>query len=203
MENRDFLVTKDGKCEVFNSIIYREIPTHPYRLYRFLTEVEDILLKEQNDQTRLQKICPLVRLLLDTSPWLQTFYLEPSLDTGWSVLTLYEEPDFDLTVQIVTWLPGNISPIHNHGTWGIIALLSGLEKNTFWQIKNDTKFPEKIAQVGSQILEPGDIISFVPDAIHSVEPLGEEATITFNIYGETDFSQRFEFDTLTNSAKNF
>ena len=43
----------------------------------------------------------------------------------------------------------------------------------------------------------------MPEAIHSVEALGEEPIITFNIYGETDFSQRFEFDTLTNTAKNF
>ena len=43
----------------------------------------------------------------------------------------------------------------------------------------------------------------MPDAIHSVESLGDEPTITFNIYGETNFSQRFEFDTLTNTAKNF
>ncbi len=59
MKNRDFLVTKDGSCEIFNSIIHRQILIYPYRLYGFLTEVEDILLKEQNNQTRLQKICPL------------------------------------------------------------------------------------------------------------------------------------------------
>ncbi len=203
MENRDFLITNDGICQIFDSVVHREISAHPYRLYRLITEVEDIILTKQNDKIRLQEICQIVRLLLDSSPWLQVFYLEPSPDTGWSVLTLYEEPGFDLTVQIVAWLPGKVSPIHNHATWGVVALISGSEKNTFWRRTNDLKFPDQIKQVGSQILEPGDIMSLMPDAIHCVEPLGEEPTITFNIYGETDFSRRFEFDNVTNTAKNF
>ncbi|MGD1807297.1 hypothetical protein ACP6PL_17915 [Dapis sp. BLCC M126] len=55
-------------------------------------------------------------------------------------------------MEIVAWLPGNISPVHNYANWGIVALLSGLEKHTFWQQKKYRKFPNKIAQVGSQIL---------------------------------------------------
>ncbi|MEM1369934.1 MAG: cupin, partial [Cyanobacteria bacterium P01_H01_bin.15] len=40
-------------------------------------------------------------------------------------------------------------------------------------------------------------------AIHSVEPLGDEPAVTFNLYGETDFAQRFEFDALKHTAWNF
>jgi hypothetical protein len=43
---------------------------HPYRLYRFLTEVEDILAQTSDPQTQLQQIVPRVRYLLDHSPWI-------------------------------------------------------------------------------------------------------------------------------------
>jgi predicted metal-dependent enzyme (double-stranded beta helix superfamily) len=56
---------------------------------------------------------------------------------------------------------------------------------------------------GEITLEPGHIISFTPDAIHSVEAVGDEPTVTFNIYGETDPKERFEFDIVSKTAKKF
>ncbi|WP_414551747.1 cupin [Anabaena sp. CCY 0017] len=208
MLSQDWLVTDDGKCETWEqSPDDLELLTSQYRLYRFLTDLEDILHKCQSDASgersyrlRLQAICPLVRRLLTSSEWLQGEYLEPNPETGWSVLTLYDEPDFPLTVQTVAWLPGKVSPIHNHATWGVVALISGEEKNTIWRRTDQNGSIEK---AGDIILNPGEIIGFMPDAIHHVEALGDEPTISFNLYGETNYQQRFEFDPVTGTAKNF
>jgi predicted metal-dependent enzyme (double-stranded beta helix superfamily) len=201
MVSQDWLVIGDGKCEAWEeSANNLELSTGQYRLYRFLTDLEDILHKLKSDRHRLQAICPLVRRLLTCSEWLQGEYLEPDPETGWSVLTLYDEPDFPLTVQTVAWLPRRVSPIHNHATWGVVALISGEEKNTLWKRTDNNGGIEK---VGDIILTPGEIISFMPDAIHSVEAIGDEPTISFNLYGETDYDQRFEFDPVTCTAKNF
>ncbi|MEQ8466309.1 cupin [Coleofasciculus sp. E1-EBD-02] len=202
MESSDWLVTENGDCLACN-LQESEISTGYYRLYRFLTDVEDILESTKDDRQRLEQIRPLVRRLLTSSYWLQGEYREPNPDTGWSVLMLYDEPEFSLTVQTVVWLPGRVSPIHNHAAWGVVALISGEEKNTFWRRTTDSEFPDRIEKVGEQVLVPGDIISFMPDAIHHVEVMGEEPTITFNLYGKTDYQQRFEFDPITHTAKNF
>jgi predicted metal-dependent enzyme (double-stranded beta helix superfamily) len=199
----DWLVTADGQCEACEIPDNWEWSTKPYRLYRFLSDLEDILQDKSSDRERLAALRPLVRRLLTSSYWLLGEYLEPDPNTGWSVLTLYEEPDFPITVQTVAWLPGRFSPIHNHGAWGIVAVLSGWEKNRFWRRKNDSKFPDAIEQVGEQILEPGEMISFLPDAIHDVEAAGDEPVITFSVYGETNYKQRFEFDLMNHTAKNF
>lgn len=203
MENRDWLVQDDGSC------IACEIPNNwewsekPYRLYRFLTDLEDIIDTVEDDRQRLEAIRPLVRRLLTSSYWLQGEYREPNPETGWSVLMLYDEIDFPLTVQTVVWEPKKVSPIHNHATWGVVALISGEEKNTFWQRSGDRENRDRIEKVGEKILMPGDIISFTADAIHSVEAISEEPTISFNLYGETNYQQRFEFDIQNHSAKNF
>ena len=199
MPNQDWLLTDNGQCENCEIIEETELSANPYRLFRFLTNLEDILQSTNDDKQRLQKIRPLVRRLLNSSEWLHYEYLDPNPDRGWAVTTLYDEPDFPLTVQTVVWLPGSVSPIHNHATWGIVAILSGEEKNTFWKKVNQ----EQIEKAGELILSPGDIISLTPDAIHNVEVMGDEPTVSFNLYGETNYNQRFEFDLNNCTAANF
>jgi predicted metal-dependent enzyme (double-stranded beta helix superfamily) len=202
MESQNWLLTKDGNC-IALSLDELELPEKPYRLYRFLTELEHILDTVKDSRDRIRVITPLVRKLLTSSYWLQMAYTDPSLELGWSVHFLYEEYEFPLTIQMVAWLPGHVSPIHNHGTWGIVAIISGQEKNRFWQRSSRPGHSSAIEFVGEKILTSGDIIGFTPDAIHSVEPLGAEPVITFNLYGVTDYSQRFEFDPVTHTAKHF
>ncbi|MEM6404457.1 MAG: cupin [Cyanobacteria bacterium P01_D01_bin.116] len=201
MTNQDWLITDDGLCEAREIIEQDELSENPYRLFRFLTDLEDILQNTDDDKQRLEEIRPIVRRLLNSSEWLHYEYLEPDADTGWSVTTLYDEPDFPLTVQTVVWSPGSVSPIHNHGTWGVVAILSGEEKNTLWKQENPDN--KQIKKAGELILSPGDIISLTPDAIHNIEVIGDEPTVSFNLYGETNYDQRFEFDPINYTAANF
>lgn len=173
----------------------------PYRLYRFLTDLEDILATHSHPAMILDCVSPLVHRLLTESTWLQWYDLTPNPQTGWSVAMLYDEPDFPLTVQMVVWQPGTVSPIHNHGTWGVVAILSGQEKNTFWQPQQPDA--PQIQPVGEKILEPGEILTFLPETIHHVEVVGNEPVLSFNVYGVTDYQNRFEFDCATGTKSRF
>jgi predicted metal-dependent enzyme (double-stranded beta helix superfamily) len=199
---QNWLVTDGGDC-VALKLEELALPEKPYRLYRFLTEVEDILDQVTSDRLRIEAIMPRVRKLLTSSYWWQMEFSEPPINPGWSVQFLYDEYEFPLTVQMVAWLPGCVSPIHNHATWGIVAIVSGQEKNQIWRSSPTPENPSLIEYVGEKILVPGDMISFTPDAIHSIEALGTEPVVTFNLYGETAYQQRFEFDHITHEAKNF
>lgn len=200
MQARDWLVTEDGQCQAWGTLEAENYSSESYRLYRFLTEVEDILQTTTEERQRLQAIYPRVRRLLTQADWLQTAYLEPNPETGWSVLMLYDEPDFSLTVQLVAWLPGRVSPIHNHATWGVVALLAGQEKNTFWR-RTPSQESGQVRPVGSHVLLPGETISFMPAAIHRIETLTDQPTVTFNIYGEPNQAQQLEFDPIAQTAK--
>ncbi|ABA20076.1 Cupin region [Trichormus variabilis ATCC 29413] len=203
MQGRDWLLTGDGQYQVCKSARSWDLLQENYRLYRFLTEMEDVLNQVSDESTRLPEIRMLVRRLIVNSYWVRSQYLDPSPTTGTSVLLLYDELGFPLTVQTVTFAPGTLSTIHNHGTWGVVAVLKGQEKNTVWRCTKTLDSQDKIEATGEIILSPGDMISFTPDAIHSVQAIGDEPTVTFNIYGETDPKQRFEFDAVTHNAKKF
>jgi predicted metal-dependent enzyme (double-stranded beta helix superfamily) len=203
---RDWLVTDEGDCQARPSAREWDLIRNNYYFHRFLTDVVDLLDRvaiEAEQWDYLPQIRTLVRKLLINSYWLKTQYLEPSSQTGISIQTLYDEIGYPLTVQNVTFAPGVVSPIHNHGTWGVVALLKGQEKHTFWRRVNDPKFPDKIKPVGEKILNPGEIISFSPGAIHQVEAIGDEPVVTFHLYGDTFSKLRFKFDLATCSASNF
>lgn len=203
MKKSDWLVTDDGQCHSCSVSREWKWTKKTYRLYRFLTDLEDILEEIPDDRQRLEAIRPLVRRLLKSSHWLQAEYKAPNPQRGWSIVMLYDEVDFPLTVETVAWHPGKSSAIHNHATWGVVALIEGKEKNTLWRRVSDSDSRDRIEKVEEKILLPGDIISFTADAIHSVEALGDKPAVSFNLYGVTDYDRRFQFDPLTHELTNF
>jgi predicted metal-dependent enzyme (double-stranded beta helix superfamily) len=68
---------------------------------------------------------------------------------------------------------------------------------------NPPSSPDRITPTHEIILNPGDVIALTADAIHSVEPLGDEPTISFNLYGVTNFQQHYQFDPDQQTAQQF
>ncbi|OKH18481.1 cupin [[Limnothrix rosea] IAM M-220] len=196
---RDWHINAHGEIEAGADAEEFELPPEEYRLYRFLTELEDLLRDNPDDDQLVKQVSPMVRRLLTSSYWLQASYSEPDPKKGWSVDMLYDEPEFPLTVQMVAWQPGTVSPIHNHGAWGIVAFVMGSEKNVLWR---ETVSGE-LEQVGERVFEAGDIVTFVPETIHHIEAIGEDTVVSFNIYGKTDYKNRYEFDPKTADKKLF
>lgn len=196
----DWLVTNAGRCEPLPQASKPNYGGECYRLYRFLTDLEDILSQDLELTQQLAELVPLGRRLLTESYWWQVPDHRPDPELGWAVQTLYDEPFFDLTVQLVTWLPGAGSPIHNHGTWGIIAMISGTELNRFWQNSGQA---QPIQWAGEQSFGAGEIVALMPEVIHQVEVQGAEPTISLNIYGKADYKARFEFDPVNLSPKPY
>lgn len=200
MSNHDWHVDNTSICQAVVQKETAESPVSPYRLYRFLTQLDDILLAQANDELRLAEIRPLVRSFLNQSPWMMMQCPPPDPKRGWAVSKLYEDVDYPLTIQLVSWNPGMLSSIHNHGAWGLVAILDGEERNRFWQPQ---AAGEPMVQTQETILQPGELITFMPDAIHQVEALGDEPVLSFNLYGETDYKARFKYNDKTSEASSF
>ncbi len=206
MNLRDWLVTDEGDCQPRPAAREWDLIREHYYFHRFLTEITDLLDLAPNELEEwdfLPQIRMRVRQLITNSYWVQTRHLEPDPKTGIAILTLYDEIGYPLTVQSVSFAPHVVSPVHNHGTWGVVAILQGQEKHTFWRRVGDPEFPDRLEQVGQRVISPGEIISFTPQAIHQVEAIGNEPTISFNLYGDTQPKSRFEFDLETATSRQF
>jgi hypothetical protein len=67
MIGKDWLVSNYGQCLPCDVVPQTEELSRPYRLYRFLTDLEDILDHIREYCLRLEAIRPLVRKLLISS----------------------------------------------------------------------------------------------------------------------------------------
>jgi predicted metal-dependent enzyme (double-stranded beta helix superfamily) len=196
----DWLVNEIGEPESCDRVAEISSSGDYYRLYHFLSDLERVFQKEPNDRVRLAMVRGLVRQLLTSSYWLQNAISPPDPQTGWSLTKLYDEPFFPWTLQNSAWAPGLPSPIHNHGTWGVVAVISGQEHNTFW--RRVSPGSTQVEQVGECILNAGDVISFTPQAIHSIKVLGEKPAVTMKVYGKmTEEVQYFQQDPANIAAQ--
>ncbi|MEL7355642.1 MAG: cupin [Cyanobacteria bacterium J06634_6] len=206
METTDWLVNADGQCHPRPAAKTWDLIRDRYYFHRFLTEIVDLLDRapsELEEWDFLPQIRMQVRQLVTNSYWLQTQKPGVNPKTGVGLQTLYDEIGYPLTVQNVLSEPGVVSPIHNHGTWGVTAILEGREKHTFWRRIDQEKHPFKIEPVGERTFGPGEIISFMPESIHQVTTIEAVPTLTFQIYGDTQPRSRYEFQPEQATAKPF
>jgi predicted metal-dependent enzyme (double-stranded beta helix superfamily) len=120
---------------------------------------------------------------------------EPGQGAG--IFTLHEEPDHSLAVFVVTWLPGDETPAHNHATWAVIAGLQGSETNHWWKRVDDGSNPAyaDVRRAGSQVIDPFHCVAMAGDAIHSLHNDSGGVSITLHLYGmNVDFTDRRQFD---------
>jgi predicted metal-dependent enzyme (double-stranded beta helix superfamily) len=209
MRPQDWLVNDEGICLPCKSPRQWDLLTETdnYRFHRFLTDIEDVVNRAEIEGLAEKDFLPglrrLARKLLVHCHWIADRITDPDPRSGYSFQMLYDEPGLPITIQTEVNLPGTKTPIHNHGTWGVVAMIKGQQKNTFWKRVPTAEFLNKIEPIGEQILEADDIISFTTDAIHHVEAEGDEPAITLNLYGDTFGFKRFQFDPLTHQAINF
>ena len=88
----------------------------------------------------------------------------------------YRSPN--LTMLKVCFPNGRRTPPHDHGTWAVILVLSGQEKNTLYRRE------EEILRTASEVtLERGAILPMRAEAAHVAECVGEEPAIGLHVYG--------------------
>ena len=88
----------------------------------------------------------------------------------------YRAPD--LTLLKVCFPNGRRTPPHDHGTWAMILLLSGGEKNTLYRREGGA-----LRKAGEITLTRGAILPMLADTVHVAECLGDQPAIGLHVYG--------------------
>ncbi len=101
--------------------------------------------------------------------------------------------DGSLSLYALVWLPGQWTPIHDHGSWGVVGVVEGLlEERSYIRVDanrvNSDKRDDNIDLVrgGVFLLAPGTVSTFVPnpDHIHVTGvPAEGERTVSLHLYG--------------------
>jgi predicted metal-dependent enzyme (double-stranded beta helix superfamily) len=137
-------------------------------------------------------VLALAPLMLDLLGKAETF-LEPrpyrSTPAGYTRNLIYALPDKSLSLYSLVWLPGQWTPIHDHGSWGVVGVHEGvLEERSYVRLSPDREADHDIdlARGGVVLLNKGAVTTFVPnpDHIHVTGvPADRQRAVSLHLYG--------------------
>ena len=136
-------------------------------------------------------LAPLMLDLIEQAP----SFLEPPHRRGdpahYTRNLIHEAPDGSLSLYSIVWQPGQWTPVHDHGSWGVVGVVEGvLEERSYVRLSPDRGADAgiELARAGVILLARGAVTSFVPnpDHIHVTGvPEGRPPALSLHLYGRT------------------
>jgi len=161
-----------------------------YSLDNFVKECGDVLSHDGDPVDRVEQLVPSMYRLLDGD----TGFLNPEHFTSdpnhYARNAIYIDKKGAFSLYALVWSPGQWTPIHDHGTWGVVGVYEGaLHEQSY--IRTDcagesTKNGIVLARGGVIVLSPGAVTSFVPnpDHIHLTgNPDTSKRVVSLHLYG--------------------
>lgn len=104
------------------------------------------------------------------------------------------------------WQPGQGTPVHDHGTWGVMGIYTGELKVTNYLRLDDRTRPgyAKLREATGSWQGPGSVSYVLPpnEELHKVENLSEAPTLTLHVYGR-DIIECNMYDLKTNEVRPY
>lgn len=107
---------------------------------------------------------------------------EPNED-HYVMYPLHVAEDGSFSIASAVWNVGQETPVHDHGTWGVIGIVSGLEKER--RYLPDAAKPNGLDFLGEDFLRPGDVeVCCTTDQdVHAVSAASDEPCVGIHVYG--------------------
>ena len=183
------------------------VESKAYGLEDYVADLRSITAETDDPQRIIEQVQPLAQRMAENSDaWLKPEYYEYDEEMGAGLNMLHEEADHSLAVFIVSWRPGVAAPPHDHGTWAVVAGVDGPETNTFWKRVGDRSKPgyAEIVKAGTKVFDHAEVLSLLPDAIHSVVNAGDKTSVSLHTYGmHINFTDRYQYNPETNVEEPF
>jgi predicted metal-dependent enzyme (double-stranded beta helix superfamily) len=90
---------------------------------------------------------------------------------------LYVDPDGDFVITAITWLPGQVSPVHGHQVWCAYGVAEGE--------LTEEQYNPVLSLVKTNVYRPGEVAERDLDgkAIHRVSNRSARTIVSLHLYG--------------------
>lgn len=160
-----------------------------YTMESFLDDCRQKISLHNTAADYVEVIAPLMhKLLQDGNVTLEEKHYQSDSE-HYARNPIYIDPENRLSLYALVWLPDQWTPIHDHGTWGVVGIIEGaLEERNFIRTDDQPRNAReniKLNRGGSIILTPGSVTSFVPnpDHIHITGNATKKRTVSLHLYG--------------------
>jgi len=178
-------------------------PDLPLPLARFVGVLDRLGKPPEADEAEvLEVVVAAMRQLVSQDDWLDPAFTRPHPQYYQQYL-LYADPAGRFSVVSFVWGPGQKTPIHDHGTWGVIGMLRGAEIGQHFRLETGACLPDG----AEERLQPGDtaVVSPTVGDLHVVRnAFDDRVSISIHAYG-ADIGQqhRHVYDASTGAARAF
>ena len=178
-----------------------------YTLDQFVTDCRQVIKENSEPSDRVSHIVSLMHQLLtgDTS-FLKPEHFRSDPD-HYARNAIYIDPDQQMSLYALVWEPGQWTPVHDHGTWGVVGVYEGIleESNFMFSDHVETQNDDNVSLVqgGVVVLSPESVSSFVPnpDHIHKTgNPSTSQRTVSLHLYGNA-MAGFYVYDVKNNRRK--
>jgi 3-mercaptopropionate dioxygenase len=99
--------------------------------------------------------------------------------TGYQTHLVHAEPDGSFSIAMMVWLPGQQTPVHDHVTWCVTAVIKGTEYEEIFAWRDGS-----LEVVERRQNAPGTVSGFAPPGdIHRVRNSGSGVAVSMHVYG--------------------
>lgn len=171
--------------------------TKPYTLEQYVHDLRTITAEETDPVRITDRVAPLAKKFAHAPEWLRPEHRECDLEQGFGVHLLHEEPNHDLAVFLISWLPNRGTAPHNHETWAVVVGMEGQEQEVNYDRLDDgsKRGYADLKRGGEHVMTPGDVVRCYPEHIHSVWNVGKDISMSLHTYGRhINCTGRSEFD---------
>ena len=162
-----------------------------YGLDQFIADAEREARANPEPADCVVRVAPLMhRLLGGDRSFLEARHFRDDAD-HYARNAVHIAEDDGISLYALVWNPGQWTPVHDHGTWGVVGVIRGVleERNHIRTDRGDAADDEIVLVPGGfTMLSQGTVTSFVPnpDHIHRTG-VGEdqEQTVSLHLYGRT------------------
>jgi predicted metal-dependent enzyme (double-stranded beta helix superfamily) len=172
-----------------------------YTLDAFARDLDALVAEEASDRRALVgRAGPLLERLLADMSWLDARYREPR---GGSVqYLLRQHPEAKYSIVAVVFDTDYSTTVHNHGTWGLVGVYHGEEREERFKRTDDRSRPghAELRAAGAVVNRPGAVTWLIaPDEdIHRIRNLAPHPSLSIHVYGgdlNGKLRERYDLDT--------
>lgn len=162
--------------------------TITYTFQDFVSDLEMITKVEQKKAEIIKKISRKIQLLVNSGDNFLPEKNKLPKESHYARHLLYVDRYQKFVVLNNVWGPGQGTPVHDHGTWGVMGVYSNEVKVTnYVRLDNDSKPGYAELREASGVLSTlGSVTYVLPpnEEIHKVENISDKPTITLHVYGK-------------------
>jgi predicted metal-dependent enzyme (double-stranded beta helix superfamily) len=168
--------------------------TASYTVEEFAREVERIIGATPDRRQAAEQIRPRLARLLERANLLDERYHAVS-DEGRDRYEYFRSADGRVMISGPVFQPGRPTFVHNHNTWGVIAICTSKQRTKRFIRTDDgaTLGKATLVQTSDDVLGPGSIYLLLPpDDIHQIEAVGEPS-LSIHVLGVDLTKQHRQF----------